>query len=98
MEGVDPGRVCAKYRVFRQACLSTDYAYVKDLSVLGRDLSQTLIVDNTLHAFAYQFDNGILIKTFAGEKEDDALLHLGKLLMKIKDEEDLRIALKTVKL
>ncbi len=77
--------------------MNTDFAYVKDLSILGRDLSQTLIVENTLHAFGYHLDNGILIKTFEGEKDDCALLHLWKLLMEIKDAEDLRVALKAAK-
>ena len=76
MEAVDPGRVYAKYRIFRDACIATEFAYIKDLAILGRDLSKTLIVDNTLHAFGYHIDNGILIKTFEGEENDKALLHL----------------------
>jgi TFIIF-interacting CTD phosphatase-like protein len=43
-----------KYRLYRDSCINADDSYVKDLNILGRDLKQTLIVDNTLHAFAYQ--------------------------------------------
>jgi len=59
-------------------------------------LSKTLIVDDTLPAFGYQIDNGILIKTYEGKK-DNALLHVLAVLMKIKDEPDLRLALKNAK-
>lgn len=83
--------------MFRESCIETDYAYIKDLARLGRDLSKTLIVDDTLHSFGYQLDNGILIKTYEGEANDNALLHLWTILMKIKDEPDLREALKNIK-
>jgi len=94
MESVDPGRKYARHRIFRDVCLSTDYAYIKDLNILGRDLAKTLIIENTLNAFAYQPENGILVKTFEGDEKDDCLQKLGELLLRIKDENDLREALK----
>lgn len=51
---LDPQKKLIKYRLYREACLQVDNTFVKDLNVLGRDLSKTFIVDNALHSFVYQ--------------------------------------------
>lgn len=64
-----------------------------------------IIVDNSLHAFAFhvrcelniQIENGILIKTFEGERDDKALKELLQTLLKLKDAKDVRVALKKMK-
>ncbi len=53
MEAVDPGRKFARYRIFRESCIHTPDAYIKDLNLVGREIGKTIIVDNTLHAFSY---------------------------------------------
>lgn len=50
--------------------------YIKDLSMLGRDLSKTLIIDNLYESFISQPDNGILVKSWYDDMEDTELLTL----------------------
>lgn len=54
MAVLDPKRQYVKYRFYRDSCINTGDTFVKDLNILGRDMAKILIVDNTLHAFAYQ--------------------------------------------
>ena len=59
-----------EYRLYRDSTREEDGVYIKDLSRLGRDLSKTLIVDNTPENFAYQQQNGICIYSWYGDMAD----------------------------
>ena len=69
--------------LYRDYCTLIGAAYVKDISKLGRDLSKTIIIDNDLGCFYLQQENGILIKSFNGEKDDKNLFNLSNILEKI---------------
>jgi CTD small phosphatase-like protein 2 len=67
---LDPEGKYIAHRLFREHCLYIDKVHVKDLRVLGRDLSQTVIIDNAAYSFAFQIDNGIPIIPYYEGKID----------------------------
>jgi CTD small phosphatase-like protein 2 len=72
------------YRLYRNHCSIVNNSFVKDISLIGRDLKKMIIVDNMQQNFKLQKENGILISSFWGEDSNDkALLQLGRILVTI---------------
>lgn len=80
---IDKDREYFKYRLYRHHTTLNGYVSVKDLSLLGRDLSKTIIVDNLKDNFQIQPDNGLLISSWRSDIFDTQLKDIRKILKDI---------------
>ena len=93
LDFLDPHGKMLTQRLFREHCVFFAGSFLKDLSVLNRDLAKTVIVDNSPQTFALDVHNGIPIESFlAGpeQEEDDQLLGLLGLLDHVAQLADVR--------
>lgn len=67
---------------------------MKPLKRLARLKQHCVIVDNSLHAFAWDLENGIPITSWYEDRNDCELLDIMSFLMDICKEEDVRPGLR----
>jgi len=86
---LDPQRTI-RSRLFRESCVYYEGSYVKDLSLLNRDLTQAIIVDNSPNSYIFHPDNAIDCTSFIDDPNDRELDQIGAFLTGIKDVKDVR--------
>jgi Dullard-like phosphatase family protein len=93
LDMIDPSG-CATYRLFRDHCTLCNNTFVKDLSILGRDLKDVLIVDNSPTAYMFQPENAMPIVTWIDDQKDTKLFELAIVLELMVNVEDVREVIK----
>ena len=66
---LDPKGLIA-HRLFRESCVNWCGNYVKDLSLLNRDLKETVFVDNSPTSYMFNVENSIGCTSFIDDKTD----------------------------
>ena len=82
IDEIDKRKVIS-YRLYRQHITKYKGIQIKDLSLIGRDLHKTIIVDNLKENFIKQEENGIFIESFFGQDTDRYLVYLSEELKKL---------------
>ena len=57
---------------------------------MGRDLSTTIIVDNSPHSYVFQPENAVPIGTFIDDMDDQELLEITPIIMGVEQVDDVR--------
>ena len=61
------------WRLFREHCVFHEGHYVKDLSILGRPIEQSIIIDNSPMSYLFHPENAIAVPSYIDDPRDVAL-------------------------
>ena len=97
LEEIDKYKVIT-HKLYRRHVEYNDGLCLKDLDKIGRDIKRVCIIDNDKNNFKLHVENGIEIKEFLGEQDDNELDLLGDLLMSIieSNADDIRPIIKDI--
>ncbi|XP_042192106.1 carboxy-terminal domain RNA polymerase II polypeptide A small phosphatase 1, partial [Callorhinchus milii] len=76
-------------RLFREACVYHQGSYVKDLSLLGRNLNRVIIIDNSPLSYIFHPNNAIPVTSWFDDMYDTELLDILPLLEKLAVTDDI---------
>ncbi|KAJ3004420.1 hypothetical protein HKX48_001232, partial [Thoreauomyces humboldtii] len=81
------------HRLFRESCIHLRGNYVKDLSMLGRDLKDVLILDNSPASYALHVSNAVPVSSWFNDPNDTELADLVPFLEDLRAVDDVRTVL-----
>lgn len=90
IDWLDQGRGLIEGRLFRESCTNIKGSYVKDLTVVERDLSKVCLVDNSPISYGLHQANGIPIEGWLNDPKDEGLLELLPMLDSLRFTNDVR--------
>lgn len=94
LDVLDPQKKLFRHRLYQDDCACILGHYIKDLSILGRDLSKTVVLDNAPHTYPYHLMNTLPIKSWSGQTGDRELQKLIPYMEKLSAAEDFQEVLK----
>jgi len=74
------------FRLFREHCTYINDIYVKDMTKIGRPITEVFIIDNSPNAYAFQPENAVPCRTWFDDYEDKQLLKFIPLLTPVADQ------------
>jgi len=92
LDMLDKHRV-VKHRLFREACIHHKGNYVKDLGQLGRELKDSIIIDNSPASYVFHPTNAIPISSWFNDPNDTELYDLIPFLEDLRMVEDVTVVL-----
>ncbi|XP_061112285.1 CTD small phosphatase-like protein isoform X2 [Conger conger] len=84
-------------RLFRESCVFHRGNYVKDLSRLGRELSNVIIVDNSPASYIFHPENAVPVQSWFDDMADTELLDLLPFFEGLSREEDVYSVLQNLR-
>ncbi|KAI7828333.1 HAD-like domain-containing protein, partial [Kickxella alabastrina] len=81
------------HRLFRESCNLFNGNYVKDLSRLGRNIADSIIIDNSPASYAFHNNNAIGISTWLNDPMDTELRDLIPFLIDLTEVDDVAAVL-----
>ena len=82
VEQIDPEHHIT-HKLYRRHTVSKDNKTIKDLNKIGREIDKVCIIDNNKENFSLQPENGIEVRPFIDDENDDELLVLANELVRV---------------
>ncbi|KAF8629208.1 hypothetical protein AX17_005793 [Amanita inopinata Kibby_2008] len=89
LDKLDTHRVVS-HRLFRESCYNHKGNYVKDLSQLGRPISDTIILDNSPASYIFHPNNAVPVSSWFNDPHDTELTDLVPFLADLGTVDDVR--------
>jgi RNA polymerase II subunit A small phosphatase-like protein len=89
LDQLDPHNVIS-WRLFREHCVFHEGHYVKDLSIIGRPLEDSIIIDNSPMSYMFHPGSAIAVPSYIDDPSDRYLDHMTPFLEHLVHVDDIR--------